>query len=400
MYLEHLFDTALVLARKNNIKVNVIHDEVMNIIRKNIYCLEGKSGNAYLSHSVVLALGHTQSNNYDYLATSKKYLASPYQLTNIFHQIPNDASIAIIGSRLSAIDTAIALDECGHRGKMAFISRNGYLPSVRPNGVCDYKLKIITAKRINEISRLKQLKLSDVVNMIAEEVSLAAGANKKISEWFDRPHDAELYLENEISKLNCQDTIIWQSIMIAINHVIELIWHKFSERDKKIFIKRYRSRWMAYRVGIPYQNAIKILSQLKEGRLLSIQGLKCIQFDPVIEKFVVQSSSQKTFDYVINATGFCSSINQTKSTLIMNMKKNGLLKSNQFGGMDVEFITSRIKDANGAIQEDLYAIGNLTEGTYFFTSVLELNIKHANTVSSLILDDFKDQSNLLQSYAR
>jgi uncharacterized NAD(P)/FAD-binding protein YdhS len=228
--------------------------------------------------------------------------------------------------------------------------------------------------------------------MIIEEVSLATGATKIISEWFNRPRNSELYLQSEVSKMNCQDAIIWQSVVIAINHVIELIWHKMSERDKQIFIKRYRSRWMAYRVGIPYQNALQILALMKEGRLSSIEGLKSIQFNQEIDKFIVKlspRSSIKTFDYTINATGFCSNINQTKSTLISNMKNNSLLRANQFGGIDVDFETSRIKDKKGDVQQDLYAVGNLTEGVYFFTSVLELNVRHANTISSLILDRCK-----------
>lgn len=397
MYLECLFKDTLVMAEKNNIKVNIIREEVINLQKKqHFYYITTRSGSTYLTSSVVLALGHTHSNNFDSLKESNKYFESPY-MTALSQQIPKTATIAIIGSRLSAIDAALSFAHSGHIGQMAFISRNGYMPSVRPKGVFNYKLKIITVKRLHEITGYgaKSLTLKDIETMIVEEVSLAIGRKVIMDEWLNRPTDAISYLKRELSKANCKDVIIWQSVMIALNHVIEFIWQKLSIQDKKAFVSKYRSRWMAYRVGIPFQNAEKILSLMQESTLFSISKLEHIVYDKNIHKFVVSSDSDvpiTTFDYAVNATGFCSDINTTKSILLKNMKKNGLLIPNQFGGMDLDFDTSRIKDRNGAVHTNLYAVGNLTEGTYFFTSVLELNIGHVNTITDLLLTRFKSRS--------
>lgn len=395
MYLESLFADSLEIAKNNGIKINIIYDEVINLQKnKNKFFVVTKNGNSYLSHSVVLALGQTNSRHYDHLKLTNKYFESPYPTTLVRNEIPKNASIAIIGSRLSAIDSAIALCESGHQGEITFISRNGYLPSVRPHGIFNYKLKILTAKNIDELSHFgaTNIKLKQIVKLLEKEFYLATGKSQSIKEWFSRPKDPILYLKNELFNLDCHDSIIWQSIMIAMNNVIELIWHKLSNQDKKIFIKRYRSRWMAYRVGIPLQNAKKILSLMESGKITSVNSLNSISYNKNIEKFVIQfnsNSTNKIFEYAINATGSCSEIKNSQSSLLLNMMKNGFLQPSQFGGMNVDFSSSKIIDRNGVADDNLYAIGTLTEGTYFFTSVLELNINHANTISDYILDYIK-----------
>ncbi|MBV9575604.1 MAG: FAD/NAD(P)-binding protein [Gammaproteobacteria bacterium] len=389
MYLKMLFDKALMLAKVKNIKVNVIHSEVINVKKKqNLYSVEALNGQVYLTQALILATGHTNSNIYEDLRRSEHYLDSPYPTSRVATLVPSAASVAILGSRLSAIDAAIALNSHGHKGKIAFVSRYGYLPSIRVPGILDYKLKIFTT---NTLNAYQSISLKQIINLIVDEVSIAIGRKVRINEWFYRTNDFYQFFKDELSCVNFPDKIIWQSVMISINKVIELAWYKLNDRDKEIFIKRYKSRWMAYRVGIPAQNALIINSLIENNKLVCIKGLKKVSYDDAIKKFSIHignKSKKVNFDYVINATGSCSDIKNNRSLLLKNMRKNGLIKPHNFGGIEVDFQTSRVKDENDFIQKNLYAIGQLTEGAYFFTSVLELNIAHADIITDSIINNF------------
>ena len=394
LYLQSIFDKALRLARSKKIQVNVINDEVINIQPvQNAYSIETTSGQIVISNVIVLSIGQIFSDNYDNLRQSENYLDSPYPTSRLESQIPSEASVAIIGSRLSAIDAAISLKDRGHKGQIAFFSRNGYLPSIRPIGIVDHQLKIFTEKRIRGITDF--ISLNQIIKLICAEVSLALGRTVELKEWFDRPSNSLGYLENELSNVNSRERILWQSVMIAINKVIGLVWHKLADRDKNIFVKRFRSRWMAYRVGIPIQNAKKIHSLIQSEKLLNVKGLKNITYDKGTKQFIIKCKKdlrKNNFDYVINATGTCTNINYTRSALIRNMNKSGLLKAHVFGGIEIDFDTSKVKDREGNIQNNIYVVGNLTEGEYLFTSVLDLNIAQGNKVSDLIVNELKTKT--------
>lgn len=397
LYMQSLLEYSLVLAKVKNIKINVIHDEVVNVIcKKDLYCVETAAGNLHISHAVVLSVGQAYSSSNDTLRASPNYFDSPYPTSKLAGQINKNSSVAIIGSRLSAIDTALSLNNNGHVGKMAFISRNGYIPSIRPNNVFDYKLKILTSDKLKEMSQFgsRKIPLKQIIKIIDAEASLVASKKMSLSKWMSRSQDSLAFLEGELSDINSRDKIIWQSVLISINSVIELIWDSLSDRERRIFVKRYKSRWMAYRVSIPSISALKIYSLIRTGSLECIKGLDQINYDDSTNKFIIKTKGNlplKQFDCVINATGSCSDIHTSKSLLINNLKASGQIRANRFGGIDVDFDTSRVKKASGAIHGGLYAVGNLTEGVYFFTSVLELNIKHVNIISNLIIDGFKSQ---------
>ncbi len=387
-YCEDTIQKIIVHARAHKLKVSIIHDEVIVIDKYNHdYKIETRNGWKFHSHVVILTLGNLPSLKFGKAVNNDKFYTSPYP-TKKLSNIPAHSAVGIMGSLLSAIDAAIALHHQEHQGNIAFISRGGWLPVVR-SPYRYHELKILNAKALREYLSLnkRELSLRQIIKLLRHEVELLCDEKIQFGEWLATPIDAKLHFEHEFKTYKSKNKIAWQAVMIALNQVIESIWHELNEADKALFNLRYKSKFMAYRVGIPIQNARKIYNLFVTKQISQIRHFESLAQNQ--DKFIVTTSkSTFEFDYIIDATGYCDDLTYIQSTLLSNMTNNGLIKPHRYGGLEVDFESSRIVRKDNSIEKNLYAIGNLTSGTYFFTSVLELNIKHAYKIAQNIALDF------------
>src|SRR5579885_63462 len=388
MYCADTIQNAIIYARNHKLKVSIIFDEVMSIDKhNNNYQIGTRNGWKLHSDIVILTLGNLPAQKFGCHLSSEKFYHSPYPTQNLVN-ISSSASVGILGSRLSAIDAAIALHHRGHKGNMAFISRSGWLPAVR-SPYRSHELKILTSRAIQEYvsAKNRDLGLRQIIKLLTKGVNLLCNEKTLISDWLSKPREPKSHFENEFKTYKSMKKIAWQSVLIAFNQVIEQAWNELSDRDKDLFDCEYKSWFMANRVSIPFKNARKIYNLFVSRQLSMIKDFKSISIKS--DKFIVQNNSSAfEFDYVIDATGYSDDLNCIQSLLITNMLGKGLIKPHKFGGMDVDFDTSRVIRSDGIPERNLYAIGNLTSGTYFFTSVLELNVKHTYKVAKQIATDF------------
>ncbi|MGS0742938.1 FAD/NAD(P)-binding protein [Glaciimonas sp. GG7] len=89
------------------------------------FSVKFRSGTFELFDRVILCLGHAP--NIPILpASTARFYENPY----VQLDIPIDASVGIVGTRLSAIDAVLALKEQGHTGRLVMASRSGQLPRI------------------------------------------------------------------------------------------------------------------------------------------------------------------------------------------------------------------------------------------------------------------------------
>lgn len=377
------------LASRNFVKITIVPDEAVNITHKNNgYEIETAKMGKYIVKSAVLTVGHLESKKYADLCGIDNYFNSPYPIKNLVSTIPKKSTVAILGSRLSAIDTALGFTSNGFEGNIIFASRNGYLPAIRSE-TKSYKLKRITKQRIDNITKNGQVELSlmDVEKLLMEELFFMTGEIVNLRSWFSRTLNPIQYFKNELVEIHSSSRIAIQSLFIEMNQIIGLIWHHLSLQAKHGFFQTYRSKWISYRVGIPENNAIKIMELFETGQLSFIQNFSGVNHDPEKNMFTLKDQNNNSYftNYLVNATGSEDSINNCDNPLIRNLKNTGLIQPHEFGGININFDTSEVINTSQRIQPGLYAIGNLTSGTYFFTSVLEVNVAHAENVSNRIL---------------
>jgi uncharacterized NAD(P)/FAD-binding protein YdhS len=101
---------------------------------------------------VILCAGGSVLGNPFNLDGCDGYIADPYPTRERLRDIPADAAVGVLGSGLTAVDVAVALNERGHTGTVRMYSRSGVLPLVRRPGP-QWTAKYLTAERLENLSR-------------------------------------------------------------------------------------------------------------------------------------------------------------------------------------------------------------------------------------------------------
>lgn len=150
---------------------------------------------------------------------------------------------------------------------------------------------------------------------------------------------------------------------------------------------------MSKRVPLPIHTYLKIHSLFQADILKHHTQLLDIEVKSP-NKFIVSTTGshnsgdqiQIECDWIINATGPARLVDEkTKSLLVSNLIKSGLITANSFGGIHIDYETSMIK--NGDVKsENFYAIGHLTSGTYYFVSSLDMVSRGAQRVANNLVN--------------
>jgi uncharacterized NAD(P)/FAD-binding protein YdhS len=93
----------------------------------------------------------------------------------------------------------------------------------------------------------------------------------------------------------------------------------------------------------------------------------------------------KRFDYLVNAISPAHYGVPAAATELMDSATRRGLASNHFaGGVRIERSTSRVHDRTGTANPRLYALGDLTRGSYFFTFGLPVLVSRSAAISQAI----------------
>jgi uncharacterized NAD(P)/FAD-binding protein YdhS len=384
LYLTDLFSEAKKHASERGIQLDLVPEEVLDLDPINGgYILQTSGSKSWKCKYVYLALGHLESKTQKTYQEHERYYHNPYPINQLIHEIPKNASVGVIGTRLSAIDVALGLTASEHVGPITCISRGGRLPAVRAEyGTHEFKdIKREELKSILSKSSTK-LGLSDIISMLNKEIIRAEGRELNLVEVMRKDLSAMVYYENEISLSTARERP-WQAALYATNSNIDLLWHHLNDSDKKLFMSTWFSDWLLYRASIPRENAERILDLLKDDRL-SIEGNSSgFSYNSVKEKFEMHrtSGSPIEVDYLVCATGSTADIENTTNTLVVNLLKKGIIRPHEHGGIDCCFVTGRVvpktPKPEGRKECNIFALGPITSGVYFFTTALEIIERHS-----------------------
>lgn len=380
MYLKNKMAWLVKQALIKNVRIVQIDAEAKDITENGAsYITKTDCGLSLTSDYVFLCCGTLPGKQPDHAAGVNRILDCPYPIDELKNKIPNDAPVGIIGARLSCIDAVIGLIENGHNGGITVYSRSGYFPSVRGTQGRS-TLKLLTASNIDAWVRLNgKFTLHDIVQLVMQEISLLSGVvQPEIALPPAPPADLETYLKQEIEL--AQESRAWQAVLYSTNAVIDKLWSALDDSEKEKFLSKYFSAFMSYRVSIPEENARKILSYLESGKLFFRGGAFTVSIDvngkPLVNSNTGGESTPVAYDFLINATGSPRGVKELNSDLLANVLERGLAIPHKFGGIAVNSETYQLIDKSGR-NSYIYAIGELTTGTFFFTSALEINARHA-----------------------
>ncbi|MBY8850728.1 FAD-dependent oxidoreductase, partial [Saccharothrix sp. MB29] len=104
------------------------------------------------------------------LTGTEGFVAEPYPTSSALANLDEDADVVVIGTGLTGVDVALALDRLGHRGRVRLLSRRGVLPGVRQRPI-HHKLRHFTPQHFRRVAAAGgSLTLPQVVALMETEL--------------------------------------------------------------------------------------------------------------------------------------------------------------------------------------------------------------------------------------
>jgi uncharacterized NAD(P)/FAD-binding protein YdhS len=349
-YLRSLFYQALRAARQLGIAVRLypLH-EITDVrqegrtVRLTALQLSADSRLDISADAVLLATGHWFSKR-----QRENYFDSPWPAAKLLAGIPPGASVAVIGTSLSAIETILTLTSDGQfvrdagsgliyvpspkPRKITLYSRRGLLPRVRGRkGSYTNKFLTLAALKKSRQANNGRLTLNATFKLLDRELESAYG---RPIDWTqvlnpgERPTDIlTRYLKEAENGDGPGGELIWQTVLTQTFPFIKEWYWGLTAEDRKRFDREYTSVFFTHAATQPGINASKLLALLKEELVRVVKlGMRyrfyrderraCYQFD------YTDADGQRRSDayqYVVNAQGQQISLETDPSALARNL---------------------------------------------------------------------------------
>jgi uncharacterized NAD(P)/FAD-binding protein YdhS len=159
----------------------------------------------------------------------------------------------------------------------------------------------------------------------------------------------------------------WQSIVDALRRRLPEIWPALPPRERLRVVRRLLPFWEVHRFRTAPQGAA-VVADLRARRALTLQRAKVMELNEqngsLVGRLRLHGGTivEKVFDSIILCSG--ASRNIRDNPLIANLVDQGLAQADDVSlGLRVDGL-SRLVDARGATQPDLFAFGPITRGTF------------------------------------
>lgn len=390
MYLQSRFAWLVKLGATKGIKVIQLHAEVIDILPVGDgYAIFTHCNLSVTTKYILLACGTLPAEAAYFGETPETVFHNPYPLESLCQRIPKDASVAILGARLSCIDTVIGLISEGHIGNLTVHSRSGYFPSVRGTQG-RITPKTFTADSICElVNRKGALELRDIAKLAIAEIAAQGADAPSELQIPSAPTDIVKFLEEEITA--AERDRIWQAVLYSTNTFIGVIWNALCEKEKSKLINEFFSVFMSYRVSFPPENARLLLSYFQSGKVGFVPGRFSTRYADTGQKHVITTAdgSEHYYDYIVWATGSPRDARHLDSLLIQNLLARGIVSAHPFGGLRVEEETHKVIDRSDCPVSAIRLVGELSNGQFFFTSALEILVNHSRRCIDQFASEFE-----------
>lgn len=316
-----------------------------------------------LVDNAVLATGNLPPREHAFISSKAKempeYIGAGWNIAasefaSRIAQLPADATIAIIGTGLTAIDAILTLQSLKYQGNILAFSRNGLLPAVHETGKPYPAWKLVKSPE-------------------------------------QAPHTVlELFvtLRQEIMHAQ-QKGYSWQSVMDSLRPVTPTLWKNLHQAQKQRFFTRLFTWWNVHRHRMAPEIHEKITALRQQGKLAIIAG-KIQHIDADAHGLRVTYTKRRAMEaetlrpaFIINCTGPEYDVAASGNALLTLLCKHGMLKTDALkAGVGIHPDQS----AQGSAEHILYPIGPLTIGEHLeCTAVPELR-QHARNIADRITE--------------
>lgn len=376
LYLKSMFNQACDKALQAGITINLISDEVVEIEKHtHQYQLKFKGGSHCYVDDVCCSIGlGKRINHLNFKEQSTKYFCFPGIDEKKLLTIPNDATVAVIGTRLSAIDSILILANNQHKGAIISVSHSASMPNVISKHV-KYKPEFFTENCLLSLTNngQKLLTLKQLLILIKKEYFFHE--NKKLNFKYLLEANKKSLVKFRYDIIKTTNKVRpWQAVFYATNDVVNLVWELLTADAKKKF-QRYIRLFQSQRIAMPHCNAQQIYRLSRQKQLSFYSGIKKIE--KCNGKFLISIEHKNQpveADYLIDAAGLAGKASEHSAHLVKQLLKTNLIKTDDLGFVVISTKNMKVVTDN---LESIYILGGLAQGACIAANLMESIVVHS-----------------------
>jgi uncharacterized NAD(P)/FAD-binding protein YdhS len=323
-YLQHLLEEARAGSAS---RLHVVDDECVALTRRaGRLELRLSDGSSLAAGRCVLATGH------DGVANRGHSLLAPE--TGDRSALPDpSASVLLVGSGLSMVDTCLALLLGGHQGEILAVSRRGLLPAVHRNN------RPIALQRSEVPYRRGPAHLMRWLRRLVRAAEAGGGD--------------------------------WRDVLDGLRPHTQAVWQNWSIAHRRQFFRHVKAWWDVHRHRMAPRVSEQVSNAMASGQLRVIAG-RINAVIPDEAGFTVELRRRDSrrvervrVGQVYDCAGLIADPGKSTNPLIQSLLSSGLARTDALRiGLDVA-IDGAVIGRNGSRSDLLYAVGPLTRGTFF-----------------------------------
>jgi uncharacterized NAD(P)/FAD-binding protein YdhS len=333
------------------VTVDLVEGEVVDIEEDGaVHLADGRRVDA---DRVVLATGNetpAELPGAETLRDHRGWMGNPWLSWE--DRLPEDGgTVVLLGTGLTTVDAILTLRELGWPGVIHAVSRHGWMPHSHFRGI-------------------------EYADFPPAGVDLPTLGLEKLLELMEQ-HCAQL------RELGANPAIIVDKLRPHTQRV----WHGFSLEDKLTFARRYAARWNVLRHRIaPEIHAVITSAQLTGQLTLHAGDIERLEGCDGKVRVHLRGGKSLEGDLVINATGPQTRFSATRSVLLQNLLRRGLLCPDDMDmGVRVD-ADHTVVTAAGDRSPLLLVLGPLLRGTYWETIAVPELRGQARRVAETLLE--------------
>lgn len=287
--------------------------------------------------SVVLAYGNQRPRplllDGDVLPPASWHLADPWDL-GALRVLPEDATVVVVGTGLTAVDTVITLLEEGPRRRVVMVSRHGRLP----------------------MSHVEQLSTAWVQPVP------------------DGPLTADLlaaHVREQVAAAAAQG-VGWRAVVDGLRAATPSLWRRLPLSERRRFLQVYAREWEVRRHRMAPGVADRIRAYQDEGRLSVLGGGVASIADrgAHAEVCVDGVPTPLVAHAVVNCTGPATDVTRSTDPLLIALRERGLVTPDPLL-LGIETLDGgELVGESGGHVPGLYAVGPPRKGTLWESTAI------------------------------
>ncbi|MBO0843690.1 MAG: FAD/NAD(P)-binding protein, partial [Nocardioides sp.] len=331
------------------------HPGALQVVARTVTDLEPADGGfrvyaeeSYAVDAVVLAYGNPPPTPVDGPGGSgvaDRIIDDPWDL-DALGAIAPDATVLVIGTGLTAVDTAVTLLGDSERRHVVMASRHGLLPRAHVDDLFTSWLTPIPDG---------PLTADQVAKIVTEQLDAAA-----------------------------ERGVDWRAVVDGLRQPTQSIWRRLDVAERRLFLERYAREWEVRRHRMAPAVAALVEGYRESGRLEILAGGVAGVEKPADRLVAHLADADREVDAVVNCTGPSPDITRTDNPLLRALQKRGLIAPDALRlGLAVTE-TGEVLDADGQVVAGLRTVGPPRKGVLYETTAVPEIRRQAAEIAELL----------------